>query len=171
MAASTNHDASVLRQRIAQARRQNDAAQDRIADARARIRECEDQLAQLLRERAELQDFRAASSRDISELQSQAEERRAAVSALGSTQNVTAFTTFLSAVGQAIDWRTRRDIDAVGSDVARQIDRADDDIQREVDALKARIASLEQAIWDDRRLIAANDDSIARLSAELRAAH
>jgi|GEM_PF-5886419 len=73
--------------------------------------------------------------------------------------------TGLLVVAIAIDGRTRRDIDDAGIDIVRQVDLADDDIQREIDALRAQISSLEQAIWDNRRMIAMNDDAIARLSA------
>lgn len=155
MAARIGNEAFALRQ-------QNDAAQERIADASIRMDACEERIARLLREQAELRDFRADSAHDISMLQSRADERKAAVSQFGSTRNVTAFH---SAVGRAIDGRTRRDIDDAGIDIVRQVDLADDDIQREIDALRAQISSLEQAIWDNRRMIAMNDDAIARLSA------
>ncbi len=158
MAARIGNEAFALRQ-------QNDAAQERIADASIRMDACEERIARLLREQAELRDFRADSAHDISMLQSRADERKAAVSQFGSARNVTAFTAFHSAVGRAIDGRTRRDIDDAGIDIVRQVDLADDDIQREIDALRAQISSLEQAIWDNRRMIAMNDDAIARLSA------
>lgn len=161
-------DIAALHQQIRRADQRNAVARGEIDRARSQILSLEERIAQLQRELAELEDFRIRSSRDLSTMREQADERKAAFTQLDSIPNVSSFKVLSAQIKDAIDNRTKYDIELAGSDIARQVNSAAGAIQREIGDLKARIASLEQAIAGNQSLIARNDLAISRLSAQLR---